>query len=120
MRRLSWLVILFQFFWLNVIVPGHVRGKLTVTGSAPAAAGSCCTSAAHKTPGKPQQPTPDQQQRCAVCYVAAGHTLPPVYNFDLRLTGNVWTPIPEVVEKKPIAAFPRTYDANAPPILPLV
>jgi hypothetical protein len=60
MRRLAWAVILFQLLWLNVFVPGHTRGAITVAGSDQTTA-DCCAATKHTSH---DAPTPDQQRRC--------------------------------------------------------
>lgn len=112
MRRLCWLVILFQLFWLNVVVPGHVRGRITVAGTEPARSACCKTN---HDPARQKNPTRDEQGRCAVCSVAAGYTLPPVYDFDHRPDGETFIRALQLSAQIVSPAIPRTYDANGPP-----
>jgi hypothetical protein len=111
MRRLAWAVILFQLLWLNVFVPGHTRGAVTVAGSDQTTA-DCCAATKHTSH---DAPTPDQQRRCAVCYVVAGYTLPPVFDIDLRPSGLIAIQPNHQVEDAPSLAILLAYHANAPP-----
>jgi len=78
---------LYVFVWFNVVVPGHTRGIVTVPGSEPNAKSvqtdSCCSTG--KTPTKDGKPTPDQQKRCGVCFVAATYTVPVIHRFFVDL-----------------------------------
>jgi hypothetical protein len=72
----------FQAFWLNVVIPGHTRGAITIGGSECAApeGKSCCAS---RTPTGAKAPTPEQRKHCAICFFAIKLCTPPV--FDVRL-----------------------------------
>lgn len=92
MRWCCWSLILFQFLWLNVIIPGHTRGAITIpdsssAGGETAAADTCCAVPASPADGEDGRPTPDERRRCAVCYLAAGYTIPPVFTIDLAPVG---------------------------------
>lgn len=116
MRVLRWSFILFQFVWLNIVLPGHTRGAITMPGSKPAAScGSCCASPVKSD--KPHKPTPDEQRRCAVCYFAAGYTIPVVFHFDLKPNGATVAIAVEHAEQIAGLNLLRTYDANGPPVL---
>lgn len=76
-------LLLFQALWLNVILPGHTRGVITVPGfesapasSAAAAAHGCCST--RSAPADDPQPGDGRAGSCAICYFAARLTLPPV------------------------------------------
>src|SRR5687767_7541124 len=93
MRALGWSFILFQFVWLNVVLPGHTRGCVAlpgshpVTGAADVIGDSCCPSGpALRTDGQPDRhdhgaPTDDARRRCALCYFAARVSSPPPVSF---------------------------------------
>ncbi len=79
-------LLIFQALWLNVILPGHTRGVVTLPGSgeqneAVDNCGSCCTS---KPDSSNDQSQSDENRaaRCAVCFFAMRVTPPPVV--DLR------------------------------------
>jgi hypothetical protein len=65
---IAWLV-----WCLNVFLPGHTRGVMTV--ATPADQPSCCTAGSSKH-HRDQKPTPEQRACCAVCYFAAGLSTP--------------------------------------------
>jgi hypothetical protein len=115
------LFIAFQALWLNVVVPGHTRGAVTLpglAGPACATAGAgwgCCGGAGERETRKSPTPTPEQRSRCAVCAFAARVTPPPV--IDLA------PPLLEIVRARPVEA-PRgiesvelrlAYHGRAPP-----
>jgi hypothetical protein len=84
------LLLVFEAFFLNVVVPAHTRGVVTLPGTGPDGAGApyararCCTS--HRSPagngdrdGRDNAPTPERQSRCAVCFFAASLSTPPAF-----------------------------------------
>ncbi len=88
MRAARWALILFQFFFLNVYLPGHMRGAVRLDGKMSGAA--CCCSeggasggagGAAKARGK-HVPTSEDRQCCAVCYLAAHYTPVEPFVFD--------------------------------------
>src|SRR5690349_10527637 len=115
MRRMRWAFILFQAVWLNVVLPGHTRGIVTVDGRSHA----CCAVSHPSKPHAPA-PTPSDASRCAICYFAAGCDAPTIITIDLRPTGS------SIALHRPPCAPPvrllliRAYDATAPPTQPLV
>jgi hypothetical protein len=120
MRSIRWSLILFQLLWLNVILPGHTRGSITIPGSKPSCgqvsnSGSGCCSA--KAKQKSESPTPEQKSRCAFCYFAMGMSTPPVVEFNHQLFGLLTLlpiPPPEVAES-PCIVLP--YHGRAPPLV---
>ena len=83
MRALRWSFILLQVVWLNVVLPGHTRGVITLPGTECADshgiaaaqqqqsdAHACCHGAAKPTRND-RSPTPRQRAACAVCFFAA-------------------------------------------------
>jgi hypothetical protein len=116
MRAARWVFLVFQLVWLNAIMPGHTRGAIPLPGSSPSCEGghSCC--AGRSQAGK-KAPTPDEKRRCAICYFAAGLSLPPVVLLDHVVLGLVaLLPLPPPV--RPVFQAPPTpYDALAPPLV---
>jgi hypothetical protein len=77
MRMARWLLILFQFCWLNIVLPGHTRGAIPMAGQS--GAHSCCTPKTSSPADRHGEPTPADRARCALCYFAACMvTAPPV------------------------------------------
>ena len=111
------LLIAFQVLFLNVVVPGHTRGVITLSGrsSSPvpqsSGCGGCCP-----TRGDPADaPTEEDKANCAVCFFAARITPPPVVDFQLTMLG-----LREVMPLPPRAVvvtpdLPVPYDGRAPP-----
>ena len=83
MRFARAILALYVLVWFTVVVPGHTRGILTMPGEPQAQSGAaaCCASTSTDS-NKNKKPTPDQQRRCAVCFVAANYTVPVVFTFD--------------------------------------
>ena len=77
-------LLIFQIIWLNVILPGHMRGIVTLPGSGACeeSGSSCCSAKKNSNPSKPGQSNGNRAARCAICYFAARVTPPPVV--DLR------------------------------------
>src|SRR5947209_6739700 len=89
-------LLLCQALWLNVVVPGHTRGAVSLPGARPCpdcfaspgygtrpadAAGTCCP---HKhAPGGPD----GRASHCAVCYFAAVLMVPPAVEWAPCPTG---------------------------------
>jgi hypothetical protein len=120
MRTLRWLFILFQFAWLNVVLPGHTRGVVTVPGSKPAVHACCAddesTSDTAAKPSERGEPTPSDRARCAICYFAAGVTTPPPALLAPTPSGVaelLSLPAPESVLSRD---FPPAYHGRAPPV----
>lgn len=90
-RALRILFLALLGLWLNVLLPGHTRGQITLGDAACAkpaaekAAASCC----EPKPAPGEKPTPEQCGRCAVCYVAMTTELTPPFTFDASLSENV-------------------------------
>lgn len=87
----SWRILFLAFLglWLNVLLPGHTRGQITLGDAAARAAQaddggeSCCK------PKHGEKPTLDECGRCAVCYVAMTTEVTPLFTFDASLAENV-------------------------------
>lgn len=116
-------LLIFQAVWLNLILPGHTRGVVSLPGCASGASvkqgesAGCCTGPARHGPSDaPPKPT-DSAARCAVCAFAARLTLPPVIDLTLAELGLLERLAPEqaanLISIKSIA----TYDGRAPPPL---
>lgn len=125
MRRVAWPLIVFLFLWLNVVLPGHTRGMITVPGSSPTAQAetpdACCSVGGKKTPdpakAPTEAPTQDEKRRCAVCFFAAALDLPPVVTFDHSPRGLLAVlPLAEHEHVESLLVL-RPYHGRAPPSL---
>ena len=83
------LLLVYQAAFLNVFLPGHTRGAMTLDGRhSPAACRSCCC-------GRPEDPTAgktpskDDRDHCAVCQFMLGLTSVPVVYLTLADRGLV-------------------------------
>ncbi|HEY0007837.1 MAG TPA: hypothetical protein VGB55_03850 [Tepidisphaeraceae bacterium] len=105
----------FMAVFLNVVVPGHTRGAIAVTNLQSAErmqAPANCGASQHD-----QSPTPQDQENCAVCFIAARYAAAPV---SLTLP-----PKPALVSLLPLpppeaavtVALTLTYFACGPPDL---
>jgi hypothetical protein len=118
-RPTAMLVLVFQAFFLNIVVPGHTRGIITITGRSTVSGlgdfgcGACCQS--HSPGDSKQAPTSKDRANCAICFLAAHYTPPPVIDFRLTLFGlAAILPFPKPLAVQP-AEFPPTYYACGPP-----
>ena len=127
-RRVGILALLvFQAFWLNVVLPGHTRGVITLPGFEPAAdschadggpaARGCCPGPSKSAGSQAPKPGDGRAAHCAVCFFAARLTLPAT--IDL-------TPAPlELLELAEAPRIPRvvsierlpTYLGRGPPLV---
>jgi hypothetical protein len=73
--------VVFQFIWLNMVVPGHTRGIVMLPGysSGGASCPECDANPACQTGASiPRQPAKNRSANCAICFFAARITPPPV------------------------------------------
>jgi hypothetical protein len=107
----------YQTFFLNVVVPGHTRGAITLTGQASMQRlkGCCCDS---KPGDSKDAPTPKDRQNCAICNLAAHYTLPPVVDFRLSELGLLTLlPISPAATIDPSDFVPTYYACGPPPLV---
>jgi hypothetical protein len=119
-KAACWLLVVFQCIFLNVVLPGHTRGAITLTGKSQACSiGDLgCPFCGHTDASK-KSPTRQDQSDCAICHLAARITLPPVIDFappELGLADLLDPPAPESApsirvvlllrERAPPVAFP--------------
>lgn len=115
-RSLATLLLAYQAFFLNVLLPGHTRGAITLDSRHAARSCCCCEpggdAAAAKEKGVPTQ---RDREHCAVCDFAAHLTPPDTFVVRLDPFGLVdrLPPPPPAVA----AAIDRigTYLATGPP-----
>ena len=129
LRRVGhWGLIAFVAAWFGVIVPGHQRGSVVLPGYAQEAeaqgeqadlaadvceigkARSCCERPADGSPA-PVDPV----EKCAICYLVATLSVPPVVDLSLPLTDRVGL-LPDIDPTfEPTPVFLPTYDSRGPP-----
>jgi hypothetical protein len=110
-------LLLFQAVWLNVIVPGHTRGVVSLPGttceSCRQSLLSCC-SAEHPDKSHPA-PVRDPASHCAICYFAARLSLPPVIDFTPPRLGIAEILDPPAPMSAPSIRVPLLLRDRAPP-----
>jgi hypothetical protein len=118
-RPFRYAILAFQLLWLNVIVPGHRRGIVTLPGTRCAACEQEAINepraACPSDPKSPRHVPLDSAAHCAICFFAARLSPPVAYDFThppLRLVAVVDAPA------SPIGADPQLilpYQGRAPP-----
>ena len=120
LRRLLLALLLgYQAFFLNVVLPGHTRGAVTLDGRHTGASCCCDDAAAKPKSGAPSGPSERDRNACAVCSFAARLTPPPVVDLvppSLRFLTRLPLTPPVVVtgvERR------LTYFGRGPPVGPV-
>jgi len=126
-RRLGiFALLVFQVIWLNVIVPGHTRGVVTLAGAPtaeeschPVAKTKCCPSKAGRAGEESEPPVDDDERKanCAVCYFAARMAPPPAVDLlpsPLEIVRLASPALPESVDS--LETLP-TYYGRGPPLV---
>jgi hypothetical protein len=76
-------LVVFEALWLNVIIPGHTRGCVTMPCcSGESAASSSCPLCAYPEKGPHHSPTPSDREHCALCFFAAHLSIPPALDLS--------------------------------------
>ena len=89
-RIILGLLLAYQALFLNVILPGHTRGAITLDGKHTAARCCCCCGSDDRPAGKaPAVPSQRDREHCAICQFAAGITSVPVLYLKLAEAGLV-------------------------------
>jgi hypothetical protein len=113
-------LLLFQATFLNIVMPGHLRGVVTLTGRSSSerigdlVCGGCCAKKASKTPAK--QPTRQERADCAICSIAAHLMTPPVVDLALTDHGPAFLNPESAPQRVESATYVHTYDACGPPV----
>lgn len=120
MRRVLWLLLFWQAFYLGIFLPGHQRGGYGTVGK-----DSCCAtpetqqveeSCCKPSKGSPEKtPTEDQKRRCLVCYNAVGVSIPPVFVFDFAFSGTAFLRRSTTTPQVSSIAFDLPYYPVGPP-----
>jgi hypothetical protein len=102
--------------WLNVVIPGHTRGRFTIGPASPSAPSSCCDSRASQSRDRNHTPTPDERSRCAICFFAAGLHLPNARIAAPTPGALITTLAPPTLNTPPSCNVSLPYDGRAPPL----
>ncbi len=110
-------LLIFQTFWLNVVIPGHTRGAVSLPGTTCESCRQPLLSGCSTGTGRSSSHTPvrDPASHCAICYFAARLTLPPVVDFTpprLGLAEILDPPAPQIVDSLRVVL---PFDGRAPP-----
>jgi hypothetical protein len=109
-------LIIYQFFFFNIVLPLHTRGMITVDGKHTADTACCCCcggGASKPVPGS--EPSQKDKENCAICYFAA-HVMPtPFPNLKLPELGllRILPPPPSVSAVS--LDLLLTYQSRGPP-----
>jgi hypothetical protein len=134
LRRAAILALLvFQSAWLNIVLPGHTRGVVTLgdyRGGAKsqschvAEPTSCCAGGGTSAAAESQDASDDskkpaergRESHCAVCFFATKVSLPPAIDLTLAPLGLAEVrPVP-ICESAASVAVPLVYHGRAPPV----
>lgn len=117
MRFAVWSVILFQFFFVNVFLPVHTRGSITLNG-----ASSCTNDAAAKetrsccsSKKDSHIPTSEDRKCCAVCYVGSMYTPVDPITLELVLRESLELSHDQAVAQVRSLDFPTPFWPVGPP-----
>jgi hypothetical protein len=117
-RCFTFALVVFEAFFLNVVIPGHQRGivQLPGTHSEPIATCPFCCDGESPSHSRSKSGVPGGPAgTCAICSFAAHLILPPVVDFSLpplKLLG----PVSDEIAKAPIARIVLVpFDGRAPP-----
>jgi hypothetical protein len=122
MKTVATALLLCQFVFLNIIVPGHTRGAVTLDGKHSGDVCCCCGGDAPANTNNPSQHTPSKKDRenCAICNFAARVTHAPVLNLKLPELGLLEVlPPPTPAISVSLAVIPTCHE-RAPPGLPSI
>jgi hypothetical protein len=113
-------LLIYQAIFLNVVLPGHTRGAITLTGNSKLAgilADGCCPRRDRGHADKNKIPTPKDRENCALCHMAARITAAPAVNLTLPKLGlTELLSVPAALEAEPFQWRPIYY-GRAPPVL---
>jgi len=121
-RRLIGVALLvYQFFFFNILLPGHTRGAITLDGKHhPDEASCCCCGEVPAAPAKPGDPksAPSQKDRenCAICNLAVRVMPAPLFTISLPPLTFLKTVDPEPAWQAVSVDRISTYLGRAPPI----
>ena len=111
-------LVIFEALWLNVIIPGHRRGCVTMPccSCSEASGAPACPLCAAAGKGSKHSPTPADRQNCALCFFAAHLSIPPTLDLSapkLRFLNYVR---PELAQHLISREVLVPFDACGPPV----
>ena len=115
------LLLVYQALFLNVVLPGHSRGAVTLDGRHTADLKPCCCCGGSGDPsaGHPGPAVPSRRDRehCAICQFAAGLSPAPFLHVTLAPAG-LLDRLPDPPPDRAVPADPAlTYLACGPPTI---
>jgi len=123
-RRLGVLALLvYEFIFFAIIVPGHSRGSITLDGKQHGALLSCCcccccdSSPADSGAGSKKRPTPEDRKNCAICNLAARVMHTPIFCVVLPKMGLLDIAPPPAPDAFISLELIQTYLSRGPPAL---
>src|SRR3954466_8008129 len=114
-RAFRFALVLFQVFLLNVFVPGHTRGMITLPGAREDATHPACCQSHHNSSSSHDAPTSKDRANCAVCFFAARLCAPPVCDLQLQPLGLIALLPPPALQATVAADLFPTYLSRGPP-----
>lgn len=123
MRATALFLVLFQALFLNVFVPVHTRGAITLGGagrvevSAAGEKGGCCAARSGHEPGRRQAPTPQDRKCCAVCYLASTYVPAEPVSHEMALREWIELAHDWAVAQVKRAEFPAPFWPVGPPVV---
>ena len=121
LRSVAISLLLYEFFFFNIVIPGHNRGAITVDGKhIPDSAACCCccgggADSSNTSGQSPKTPSRRDQKNCAICNFAARVVPATFLSLTLPKLGLLETsPLPSPVVPASIVAGP-TYHSRGPP-----
>jgi Protein of unknown function (DUF2946) len=117
-KSVSLFLLVFEAAFLNVIVPGHTRGVITLTGktSVGSMADLGCPFCNHSSNSDPKKaPDHKDQEECAICHLAVRLTLPPVVDLAPPLLCLAWVNEPPAPMAALYTRIPLVLHDRAPP-----
>lgn len=115
-------LILFETFFLNVVIPGHQRGIVQLPGANTQSASSCpfccCESTAQNHPNKSHSNDPPKHpETCAICAFAAHLTIPPVFDCTPEALKLLCPVINDVAHSPATCHVILPFDERGPPTI---
>jgi hypothetical protein len=114
-------LLIYQAIFLNVVLPGHTRGAITLTGNSSgtttASCGGCCAEGNSEKPDQKRSPSGKDRENCALCHMAARITPAPAISLTLPKLGEIEL-LPVVSAMKADSLEQRlAYYGRAPPFI---